>query len=126
MTLTTPALLFPAISLLMMAYTNKFLILAQLVRQMTGNPSADKNINAQIKNLSLRLTLIKYMQGFGAASFLLCTFSMLSIFLNYNTEGEILFGVSLALLALSLILLFYEVAISTRALKLQLNNLKKN
>ncbi len=126
MTITTPALLFPAISLLMLAYTNKFLTLAQLVRQLTANLDHNENKVAQMQNLSLRLTLIKYMQGFGAASFLFCTFSMFALFLEKIILGEVLFGIGLVLLAISLFVLFYEVTISTKALKLELQSLKKS
>ena len=126
MTITTPALLFSAISLLMLAYTNKFLTLAQVVRQLATNSKDEKSesIDGQIKNLKLRLNLIKYMQGFGAVSFLFCTLSMFSLFLGYMLIGEILFGLGLILLGVSLIILFYEVTISTNALKLELEQIK--
>lgn len=124
MTITTPALLFPAISLLMLAYTNKFLTLAQLVRQLTGDIDKINDKEGQIKNLNLRLNLIKYMQGFGAASFIFCTFSMFSLFMKHIIIGEVLFGIGLVLLLLSLLILFYEVVISTKALKLQLKSLE--
>ena len=88
--------------------------------KVNGNDS----INGQIKNLNLRLNLIKYMQGFGAVSFLFCTLSMFAIFLKYIIIGEIFFGLGLLLLAISLIILFYEVTISTKALKIQLNSLE--
>lgn len=126
MTITTPALLFPAISLLMLAYTNKFLTLATLVRQMSGEKDlCTLESGLQIKNLNLRLNLIKYMQGFGAGSFIFCTVSMFSLFLKQILLGEIFFAVGLILLAISLIILFYEVSISTKALKIQLEGLKK-
>lgn len=127
MTITTPALLFSAISLLMLAYTNKFLTLAQVVRQLISNLPDDKDeyIGRQIENLQLRLNLIKYMQGFGAVSFLFCTLSMFALFLNYMVIGEFLFGFGLILLSVSLIILFYEVTLSTRALKLELENALK-
>lgn len=126
MTITTPALLFPAISLLMLAYTNKFLTLAQLVRQLTGDKEfCTLESGKQIENLNLRLNLIKYMQGFGAGSFIFCTLSMFSIFLTYIMLGEILFAIGLVLLAISLIILFYEVSISTKALQIQLEGLNK-
>lgn len=126
MTITTPALLFSAISLLMLAYTNKFLTLAQIVRQLVNSSNNEKSssIDGQIKNLKLRLNLIKYMQGFGAVSFLFCTLSMFFLFLEYIVVGEILFALGLLLLGVSLIILFYEVTISTNALKLELDQLK--
>lgn len=126
MTITTPALLFSAISLLMLAYTNKFMTLAQIVRQLvSGFPvERDDYIYGQIKNLKLRLNLIKYMQGFGAVSFLFCTLSMFALFLNHIIVGEVLFGLGLILLGISLIILFYEVTISTRALQLELDHME--
>lgn len=125
MTITTPALLFSAISLLMLAYTNKFLTLAQIVRQLVSTSSGvrSEHIDGQIKNLKLRLNLIKYMQGCGALSFLFCTLSMFSLFLEYMVIGEILFGLGLLLLGTSLLILFYEVTISTNALKLELEHI---
>lgn len=123
MTITTPALLFPAISLLMLAYTNKFLTLAQLVRQLSAKFKENESKSGQIKNLNLRLKLIKYMQGFGAGSFIFCTFSMFALFLTKVILGEILFAIGLIMLSFSLIILFYEVTISTKALKLELDNL---
>lgn len=125
MTITTPALLFSAISLLMLAYTNKFLTLAQIVRQLVSNFPKDKSehIDGQIKNLKIRLNLIKYMQGFGALSFLFCTLSMFALFLKHMYIGEILFGLGLVFLCISLIILFYEVTISTNALKIELEKI---
>ena len=68
--LTTPALLFSAISLIMLAYTNRFLSYAQLVRtlkeQYMENPSSVKA--AQIANLRKRLYLTRAMQVAGIGS----------------------------------------------------------
>ena len=70
LTLTTPALLFSAVSLILLAYTNRFLSYAQLVRQLRDrymeNPS-DITV-AQIENLRKRLNLTRTMQGLGIAS----------------------------------------------------------
>lgn len=76
--LTTPALLFSAISLIMLAYTNRFLSYAQLVRtlkdQYRENHSAVTA--AQIANLRKRLYLTRAMQVTGIGSLLLCVVSM--------------------------------------------------
>ena len=125
MTLTTPALLFPAISLLMLAYTNRFLVLAQLVRQLAEKEQhqTQEAIRGQIANLHLRLALIRNMQIAGVVSFLLCTLSMFALFVGQMLFGEVLFGVSLLSLTASLLISLYEISISTRALDLQLRGI---
>jgi len=125
MTLTTPALLFPAISLLMLAYTNRFLVLAQLVRQLADKVEhrPQENIRGQIANLHLRLALIRNMQIAGVVSFLLCTLSMFALFIGRVLFGEVLFGISLVSLSVSLLTSLYEISISTRALDLQLSGI---
>jgi hypothetical protein len=117
MELTTPALLFPAISLLLLAYTNRFLTLAQVIRQLhASNERGTPLVRRQIPGLKRRIVLIQYMQGFGVLSFLLCALSMFALFVAETTLGKILFGVSLLALAVSLVLSLIEVLISTNAL----------
>lgn len=125
MSLTTPALLFPAISLLLLAYTNRFLVLAQLIRQLHSSrkDTPDHLIFRQIRGLRKRIQLIKYMQSFGVVSFLLCTGSMFSLFLQLQGVGESLFGLSVLALSTSLIYSLYEVVISTNALSVILEDL---
>ena len=125
MTLTTPALLFPAISLLLLAYTNRFLVLAQLIRELNGTNKEEirEVIIRQISNLKKRLMLIKMMQTFGCFSFLLCTISMFALFLDYELMGKWLFGSSLILLSISLFVSMYEVIISTTAINVELENI---
>ena len=125
MTLTTPALLFPAISLLLLAYTNRFLVLAQLIRELNGTNKEEMRevIIRQLSNLKKRLMLIKMMQTFGCFSFLLCTISMFALFLDYELMGKWLFGSSLILLSISLFVSMYEVIISTTAINVELENI---
>ena len=126
MTFTTPALLFPAISLLLLAYTNRFLVLAQLIRQLNGANKEEMReiILRQLSNLRKRLLLIKLMQTFGVVSFLLCTFSMLSLFLEVDLVGKWLFGMSLITLSISLLFSLYEVVISMDAINAELENIE--
>lgn len=125
MDLTTPALLFPAISLLLLAYTNRFLVLAQLIRQLHGQRDKKAGmVIRQISNLRLRLNLIKAMQGMGVLSFMLCALSMLLIFLKRNFPAEVIFAISLLLLVLSLLCSLLEIAISTRAIEIELEDLE--
>lgn len=124
MDLTTPALLFPAISLLLLAYTNRFLILAQLIRQLKQMDSEDDYalIARQIGMLKKRIVLTKRMQAFGVLSFFLCTVSMFLLFLQLQTPGIVAFGISLVLLSLSLLYSLYEIQISTNAINVELAN----
>ncbi|HEY9736579.1 MAG TPA: DUF2721 domain-containing protein [Trichocoleus sp.] len=125
MQLTTPALLFPAISLLLLAYTNRFLVLAQLIRQLHGSDREHVRdlVQRQIHNLRLRIVLIRQMQALGVSSFAVCTLSMFSLFVNYQSLAECLFGLSLLLLTASLLVSLYEIAISTKAIELELEDI---
>ena len=127
MTLTTPGLLFPAISLLLLAYTNRFLVLAQLIRELNAREgdSIRPLVVAQIENLRKRIKLIRVMQVYGVASFFMCTLSMFSLFIEFNTTGIVLFGISLASLALSLLTSLYEIHISCDAIEIELQNIEK-
>ncbi|MCK2182399.1 DUF2721 domain-containing protein [Halomonas getboli] len=126
MTLTTPALLFPAISLLLLAYTNRFLTLAQLIRKLSEEDRDTHHEVAmrQILLLRKRITLTKRMQMAGVSSFLLCTLSMFALFLSLKLLGMVLFGISLISLSVSLFFSLWEVKISTNALNVQLQDLE--
>lgn len=123
--LATPAMLFPAISLLLLAYTNRFLTLATIIRNFDPQ-EADINIAAQIKNLRERIVLIKRMQGAGVMSFFFCVLAMLAIYMSYQNVGSWLFGVSLVLLLYSLLLSVREINISVEALDVYLQEFNKN
>lgn len=122
MTITTPSLLFPAISLLMLAYTNRFVTLASVIRQLSNleNASTRDIIVRQIENLRLRMAVIRLMQAFGVLSFVFCTLSMFALLLEYILSGTYLFAASLILLVISLMFSFYEVNISNNAINIEL------
>ena len=124
--LTTPALLFPAISLLLLAFTNRFLAIAALIRSLHDryqiNP--DKVIIEQIGNLRHRMMLIRNMQVFGVLSLLLCVACMFILFAGYLLLGKIMFGVCLMLMMISLGMSMREIQISVNALNLQLSDLE--
>lgn len=128
--INTPALLFPAITLLMLAYTNRFLALASLIRNLhTKYKQVGEErviIREQIRNLNKRLLLVKQMQGSGILSFFLCVLCMLFIFLDYQLLAYTAFGLSLLFLLLSLALSLNEIFISTRALEIELKDMLKN
>lgn len=124
--LTTPALLFTAISLLISAYTTRFLNLAQLLRTLDIQYRKEKEPRflKQIKNLNRRIKIIRYTQIAAALSFFLCVLSMFSLFLDKYLLGEITFGLSLIALLVSLGLSIYEVQISVKAITLQIEDLE--
>lgn len=121
-TLATPALLFPAITLLMLAYTNRFLGLAALIRNLhqRWTQNRDTVLIAQIQNLRRRLGLIRRMQALGVLSLLVCVACMFVLFTGQQLAGKVLFGISLLLLLASLAQSLLEIHISTEALKIEL------
>lgn len=124
--LTTPALLFSAISLIMLAYTNRFLTYASVVRNLYAaiqKDSDNKVLFAQIQNLRKRLFLTQAMQILGIASLLLCVLCMFLIYVNWIFAGEVIFGIALVLLILSLALSIREIQISVKALDIQLSDM---
>ena len=125
--LATPALLFPAVSLLLLAYTNRFLGLAGLIRGLAArySESRDQLLMGQIHNLRHRLALIRRMQAFGVASIFLCVACMFALFAGSQAAGKALFAVSLVLLMVSLALSFREIQLSTLALNIQLSTLER-
>lgn len=125
LSLTTPALLFPAVSLLLLAYTNRFLTLGTLIRELHRRyqENGDKLLERQILELRRRVVLIRRMQAAGATSLLLCVVCMFVLFGGWLVVGKLLFGASLILLATSLVLSVIEIQISVRALDLQLEEL---
>lgn len=126
MNLTTPALLFPAISLLLLAYTNRFLVIAQLIRSLYKQNAEypDQDLREQILHLKVRIIAIRRMQVLGIIAFIFCVLSMLLLFLQLTHAGTILFAASLVLLIASLSFSLYEVQISGQALNRQLKGLE--
>ncbi|MEZ5006356.1 MAG: DUF2721 domain-containing protein [Bacteroides graminisolvens] len=125
-TLTTPALLFSAISLILLAYTNRFLSYAQLVRILKDK--YEENLSAvaaaQIANLRKRLYLTRTMQELGIASLFMCVVSMFLIYIDLYTFSAYVFGLALMLLIGSLAVSLREIQISTHALELHLGKME--
>ena len=125
--LTTPALLFPAISLLLLAYTNRFLTIAQLIRQLNEKSRNEDRmgLSLQIVNLQKRMKLIILMQFLGVLSIILCTLSMIFIYIHWPVFGEVIFGLSLLAMVLSLLISLWEITISGKALNIELEDMNK-
>lgn len=125
--INTPALLFPAISLLMLAYTNRFYAIATRVRTLHQDYNNDKNkeiIFLQIKTLRRRLNMIRNMQALGVGSFLCCIICMYFIFRGNMDVAHVLFVVSILALIASLLISLAEIIISTKALELDLSDME--
>lgn len=127
LSIQTPALLFPAVSLLMLAYTNKFLSIANLIRKLYSDYEKKKLVVliAQIANLRRRLQLIRWMQVGAVASILFCMITMFLIFGGRQVWAKILFSFSLLLMIASLVISLVELFLSAGALRLLLKDLEE-
>tara|TARA_R110002111_G_scaffold150884_2_gene217628 strand:+ start:4966 stop:5370 length:405 start_codon:yes stop_codon:yes gene_type:complete len=126
LTLTTPALLFSAISLIMLAYTNRFLAYAAIIRNLSEKyiQHQDSSILRQINNLKLRVKLTRYMQIAGISSLLFCVLTMFLIYIKLNIIAVWAFGFGLILLIVSLLFLIWEIQISAKALQHHLGDIE--
>ncbi|WP_248724982.1 DUF2721 domain-containing protein [Seonamhaeicola sp. ML3] len=128
LTLTTPALLFSAISLIMLAYTNRFLAYAATIRSLHGKYLKNKDgiLMAQIQNIKRRLYLTRTMQILGISSLLLCVLTMFLIYIEQQVFAIWVFGLALLLLIASLAFLILEIQISVKALELHISDIEGN
>jgi hypothetical protein len=127
LTVNIPALLFPAISLIMLAYTNRFLALSSRVRVLHDKYHAQEQrhlIFTQIKNLKYRLKLIRNMQTYGVASLLFSIVSMFFIYIQYQRVAQFIFAVSLISFSWSIILSLLEIRLSTKAIEIELSDIE--
>jgi hypothetical protein len=124
--ITTPALLFPAISLLLLAYTNRFISLAAVIRILKSRLGQTDNdgLLLQIENLRMRISLIRYMQAFGVMSMLSCVITMIVLFNGYEFAGRVIFVISLLLMILSLLVSLWEIMLSGNALQIELQGIR--
>jgi hypothetical protein len=127
LTIQTPALLFPALSLLLLAYTNKFLAIASLIRKLYSDykKKKDQNTIDQIESLLKRLWLIRWMQIIGVTSILFCVLTMFCIYEGNQFVAKTLFAVSLILMITSLIISIIEITKSSDALRFLLKDIEK-
>jgi hypothetical protein len=125
--INTPALLFPAISLIMLAYTNRFLALATRVRTLHNEYNKTDNnaiVHGQIKNLRFRIKLIKQMQALGVLAFLSCIICMYFIYIEWMIMSHWVFAFSLLSFSCSLAISLWEIQLSTKALELELSDME--
>ncbi|WP_022955988.1 DUF2721 domain-containing protein [Perlucidibaca piscinae] len=124
---STPSILFPAISLLLLAFTNRFLALASLIRNLHDHykRAPDALVLAQIGNLRNRLLLIRDMQACGVSSLVVCILCIGLVLLKFQLGALIAFVISLVLMFLALALSLREILISTRALETHLADIEE-
>lgn len=128
LSITTPGLLFPAVSLMMLAHTNRFLALAQLIRSLHDKyrkESERQQIVVQIRNLGRRLRLIRSMQMLGVMSFLLCAVCMFCIMKEWTAAANFLFAASILSFIGSLVISLVEIMLSLRALEVELSDMEE-
>ncbi|MEW6674326.1 MAG: DUF2721 domain-containing protein [Thermodesulfobacteriota bacterium] len=126
-TLTTPALLFPANCLLLLAFTNRFLALSARIRTLSAQYKTNPEdiIVSQIVSLRKRVVLIRNMQGFAAASLFLCVLCMFAIFGGLDLLGKSIFAISLLLMLVSIGISIKEIAVSVEALNMELSGMEQ-
>jgi Trk-type K+ transport system membrane component len=123
----TPALLFSTVSLLMIAFTNRFMSMASLIRDLhkkfQKNP--DEAIVMQIDNLRIRMKLIQRMQIIAIISLILSVICMFLLFMNEQLIARWFFGVGLLGMSIALALSAWEITISTKALEVELSDMEE-
>jgi hypothetical protein len=125
-TFTTPALLFPAVTFLLIAYTNRFLALGSRIRNLHDRyrVSPDDVLLGQIRSMRRRVMLIRNMQACGVAGLFCCVVCMLLLFAGGQLVGKVFFAISLLLLLASLGISFREILLSVEALNLELSSME--
>lgn len=126
-TFNTPALLFPAISLLLLAYTNRYLALANLIRKLHDEYNRGEKNNLllkQIRILRIRINMVRQMQALGVFSFLCCVITMYGVYKQWTQLNSYVFAASLLSLLASLIISLLEISQSTKALELEISDME--
>ena len=125
-TFTTPFILFPAVSLLLLAYTNRYLALASIIRSLHSRYQVETSsvVSRQINNLQRRLRWIRATQAYGVLSLIACLISVVCLFFDLRVAGVVLFGISLILMVVSLVYCLLEILISGRALEIELEGIQ--
>ena len=126
LTLITPTFLFSAVSLILLAYTNRFLAYTSLVRNLKVKYMENKSsvTKAEIENLKKRLKLTRLMQLYGVASLLLCVATMFLIYIGLQTVSAVIFAVALLFLIISLALSVWEINISSKSFQIHLSDME--
>ncbi|WP_028665535.1 DUF2721 domain-containing protein [Runella zeae] len=127
LSISTPAILFSTVSLMMIAFTNRYLAIASLIRELHDKfrVTPDVNYVEQIKHLHRRVHIIRNIQFIIVTSLLLSAISMLFIYLHYQSAAQMLFFVALLLQIAALGLSVWEISLSIHALKIELSDMEE-
>ncbi len=126
LSLTTPALLFPTISLLLLAYTNRYIAISNRIRALHSQYTSEQSdvIIKQIKILKQRIMLIRNMQLIGIGAMVSAAFTMYLIYNDFTHLVHAVFGISLIMMLISLTLCAVEVYLSNKALLILLKDIE--
>ena len=132
--LTTSALLFPAIPLLMITFGTRFTVVSELIRKIHDEYAADidlddvraKRMLGEISALKKRLWMIQINQTLSSLSFFFNLLPMFALYMGNQNLAKTIFGIALALLMLAVVLFIIEISIAVRSLNLQLSDLDTN
>jgi len=125
-TITTPALLFPAISVLFLAYANRYLAISKRTRELHSVYNKTQNFAAkkQVESLRKRIRLIIAMQLFAVMGIICCVLTMGLVFFGLQLMATYTFLVGMFLIVLSLLISMWELLISTQALNIELQDIE--
>jgi len=125
-TITTPALLFPAISVLFLAYANRYLAIVKRTRELHSlyNKTQSYFLKKQVDSLRRRIKLIIAMQLFSVMGIISCVLTMGLVFIEQQQYATYAFGAGMLLIVLSLLVSMWELLISTHALNIELQNIE--
>ena len=124
-----PALLFPAIPLMMIVFGNRYSSLSKLIRDLHDRVLKEDEVRDKftelIELLTDRLFLVKSMQTLAGLAFIA---NLLTIFFRYIDVPSVafsLFGVATILLSAAILLFVIEIQKSSSALSKHISDLKK-
>lgn len=125
--LTTPALMFSTVSLLLLAFTTRFLGLAKAIRDLYNDyqKNPEKRFIDQLKNFRRRVELIRNMQIVATASLLLCMVSTIMVYFQLQLIASVTFAVSLLLMTTALAMSIIEIGMSVGALNVHLADMEQ-
>ncbi len=123
--ITTPALLFPAIAILMLGYVNRYIGAASVIRAITKDYSTGHRrvqVVEQLQIMQKRIGLFRYMLEIGAFALAMACLSMFLIFVDKQQAGNLVFGLSLVAMITSTLVSFYETVLSNQSLNIEIND----
>ena len=128
---STIALLFPAIPLMFLVYSNTPTHVGARLRELfeavsrgevTGNEY--KRVSEEAEYLAKRLSLLRSAQMLSGLTFLFNLLTLASIYMEQQVFAQYLFGCAVIIMMLSILLYLMEISTTVRAVGLILNKIK--